>query len=178
MSKKFWGYFVIILAGLVVGFLLLVPTNKPSIEDNTNVQGLDTYATPDGRITYLYPKDLGLKYMSTIDWPPMVQVVDGLFTCTQAGSETARAGVTERITVDSKEYCVTKVVEGAAGSTYTQYAYVFLKDDKIYILTFTMRASQCANYDSPERDACEYERDTFSIDTVIDSIARTLQSRS
>ena len=126
-------------------------------------------------ITFQYPETLLTTYIHTQDWPPQVQVLSEQYRCTEAGGETARAGKTEKRLVDNREYCRTSIVEGAAGSIYTQYAYAFLKDNKTFIFTFTTRATQCGNYDETERKACEGERETFDIDSVVDRMARSIK---
>ncbi|MFZ2414956.1 MAG: hypothetical protein WAW33_03110, partial [Minisyncoccia bacterium] len=76
--------------------------------------------------------------------------------------------------VNNREYCVTKESEGAAGSIYTNYAYAFPKDTKTIIFTFTTRATQCANYDEPNKTACEKEREAFDLDGIVDRMAQSL----
>lgn len=125
-------------------------------------------------LSFKYPEQLGTTYISTVDWPPQLQVESKAFTCTEAGTETDRAGKTEKRLVDSRTYCVTTESEGAAGSIYNQYAYVFAHDNQTAIVTFTLRFPQCANYDDPQRTACEQERTTFDLDSVVDKIAQTL----
>lgn len=131
-------------------------------------------ATENG-VTFQYPETLLTTYIHTQDWPPQVQVLNKPFTCTEAGSETARAGKTEKRLVDNRGYCRTSIVEGAAGSIYTQYAYAFPKDGKTAIFTFSLRAVQCANYDDPQKTVCENERSAFDLDSTVDRMARTLQ---
>lgn len=125
-------------------------------------------------ITFQYPETLLTTYIHTQDWPPQVQVLNEPYPCTEAGEETARAGKTEKRLVDNREYCRTSIVEGAAGSIYTQYAYAFPKDNKTVIFTFTTRATQCGNYDEVERKACEGERETFDLDSIVDRMARSI----
>ncbi len=125
-------------------------------------------------LTFLYPEDLSTKYIKAYDWPPKVQVLTGKFDCTEAGSETARAGRTSRVFVDDVEYCVTKISEGAAGSIYTQYAYAFPKNGKNVILTFTTRQIQCANYEQPAAAECYAERESFSMDDIVNGMASSL----
>ena len=141
-------------------------------------------ATSNG-ITFQYPETLLTTYINTQDWPPQIQVLNEPFNCTEVGSETARAGKTEKRLVDDREYCRTSIVEGAAGSIYTQYAYAFplystgstQADRKTAIFTFTTRATQCGNYDEVERKACEGERETFDLDSVVDRMARSIKFR-
>jgi hypothetical protein len=115
-----------------------------------------------------------LKYISALDWPPKLQIINEAFSCTEAGNSTERAGATEMRTINGRNYCVTEVVQGAAGSIYTQYAYAYEKDGKTNILTFSLRFSQCGNYDEPSKSECENERQTFNPDDLLDQYARTL----
>lgn len=126
-------------------------------------------------VSFRYPPDLGTTYIHAVDWPPQPAVQPGPFTCTTAGEETARAGRTEPVTVAGRTYCVTRVTEGAAGSVYTLYAYAMPVADDVVILTFSVRAEQCGNYDEPARGACERERAELSMNEIVDRIARTLR---
>lgn len=144
----------------------------------------DLWQTATGNgVTFQYPETLFTEYIQTVDWPPQVQVLNEPFNCIEAGEETARTGKTEKRLVDNREYCRTSIVEGATGSIYTQYAYTFplystgstQADRKTAIFTFTTRATQCGNYDEAERKACEGERETFDLDSVVDRMARSIQ---
>lgn len=126
-------------------------------------------------VSFQYPKELLTEYLHEQDWPPQVQVLDQAYTCTEAGSEIDRAGRTEKRLVDNREYCVTKVTEGAAGSNYTMYAYAFPKEGKTIILTFSLRFVRCENYDEVQRVACEQEREAFDIDGIADRMAQSLR---
>lgn len=127
------------------------------------------------KINFRYPQDLMTSYISLVDWPPQVQILDEQYTCNEAGQATDRAGKTEKRMVDNKEYCVTTVSEGAAGSVYNQYAYKTVKDDKTIVLTFTLRFVQCMNYDQPQQDECLNERQSFDMGSTIDRIVQTLE---
>jgi membrane-bound inhibitor of C-type lysozyme len=125
-------------------------------------------------LSFRYPEKLTTEYIHTVNWPPQIQVLDKKFTCNETGVEIAQGGQTVKITVDNREYCVTKSSEGAAGSTYTQYAYTFPKNGQTITLTFTLRTVQCGNYDDPQKTACEQERESFDLDGVVDRIAQTV----
>lgn len=161
---------IILVAGIVVWFT------------NRNIVSEPPYPLPEGWSMYVsngvmvsYPKTLPTTYIKTVDWPPQAQVLDLPYSaCTEAGVETDRAGQTQKRMINGREYCVTTIVEGAAGSIYTQYAYAFPRGYKTIILTFSLRAPQCANYDDPEKTACETERRVFDIDGLVDSMAQAL----
>ncbi len=132
-----------------------------------------TFSDPAGRFTFKYPETLSLQYIHEQDWPPKVQIIEGAFACTDAGEENQRAGETAEKSIGGHNYCVTRVVEGAAGSTYTQYAYAREFDGKVLYFTFTLRAVQCGNYNDPEKSVCESERNAFDIDAIMDKVITT-----
>ena len=140
--------------------------------------GWEIATTSEEGTSFRYPAEFGTSYITPVDWPPQLQVLDEPFSCTAAGDETARAGKTELRTVEGREYCVTQITEGAAGSIYSQYAYAFSKNDSLMILTFTLRTPQCLNYDDPERTACQDEQETFILDPLIDMIAQSITTTS
>lgn len=111
-------------------------------------------------------------YIKPVDWPPQLRTVNQPYVCTVAGKETDRAGKTEKRTINGKEYCVTRVTEGAAGSIYAQYAYATRQGGQTLIATFSLKAVQCGNYPEPQRTACETERASFSPDLLVDKILR------
>ncbi|MEK7638756.1 MAG: hypothetical protein AAB388_01205 [Patescibacteria group bacterium] len=177
MKKRFVVIFIIIPAIVAAAVYWLggkdsvttVPP-PPDIEEHNDWL---TYSDYIQRITFRYPEVLPTKYQRAIDWPPHAQVLSEPFACVEAGEDSVRAGRTERRLIGSREYCRTSVVEGAAGSIYTQYAYAFPHDDSTVILTFSTQVTQCGNYDGVERKTCEAERATFAIDVIIDQIAET-----
>lgn len=133
------------------------------------------WKTKEGNVSFNYPEKLPYTYISTVDWPPQIQELNQVFSCTEGGSEIAVAGQTAKQTINGTEYCVTKESEGAAGSIYTMYAYAFGRNGKTDILTFSLRFVQCANYDEPKKTECERERSSFSIDDTVDRMAKTVR---
>lgn len=119
----------------------------------------------DDSVSFRYPADLPTTYIHAVAWPPNVSVFDTRMDCVET---TLNNGNT---------YCVSTSSEGAAGSVYIEYAYGTWKDGKTVNLTFTFREVQCANYDDPQKTACEEERDAFDVDAFADSIARTVVTR-
>lgn len=136
-------------------------------------EGWLTSETEKGK--FQYPSALNSKYISLVDWPPVLNIVEEPFSCVEAGEETERAGKTEIVNVNGSQYCRTTIVEGAAGSIYGQYAFAFEKDDKVVILTFSLRFPQCYNYDEPAQQECLFERDNFDLDGIINQIANTIE---
>ena len=139
-----------------------------------NNPGWKTFSDAGQRIDFQYPdQPVTTTYIHAVDWPPQVAVADGPFICTEGGSEIAQAGHTQQQTINGHAYCMTKESEGAAGSVYTQYAYAFPKNDKVVIMTFSLRSVQCANYDDPQKTECETERQAFEIGGTIDRMAQS-----
>ncbi len=127
----------------------------------------------DDKLDFKFPDSLSNnKYVHLVDWPPQVQIVPGDLSCIEAGEVTVRAGRTELRNINGRTYCVTEIIEGAAGSTYTQYAYAFEHRGDSVILTFTTRVPQCGNYPDAERLECEIERGSFNPDVLIENAVR------
>lgn len=136
--------------------------------------GILSTTTASG-VSYDYSPRLSTQYITAVDWPPMVQVSDSPFVCTEAGSATDRAGETRLASIGARSYCITRVVEGAAGNVYTQYAYTTLVDTKVVTLTFSTRQPQCENYAEPQRTACQNEQESFDINAIVDQIVNTMR---
>lgn len=132
----------------------------------------------NNQINFRYPKDLGSKYISVVDWPPKAQIINEPFSCLDAGNENARAGQTENKIIKNRIYCVTKISEGAAGSIYTNYAYEIPYKNGALIFTFSLRKVQCGNYDEKDRLACENEQSSFNIDNIMAKIVESIDLAS
>jgi hypothetical protein len=117
-------------------------------------------------------------YVHPVDWPPALQIVSGLFSCTETGKEIERAGETHMVTIGNRTYCRTIETGAAAGSVYRQYAYAFEKDGRTGIFTFTVRSVQCANYDEPNASECREAQASFYPDVLIDAVVRTLEFKN
>ena len=174
--KKKIKYFALFLAAVAVGFLIANQKRIVSIKNPTPTltDSWELSAT-ENEETFKYPSDLSTKYIMPSDWPPVLNVYNETFTCNQAGKETERAGETKLETIAGHEYCVTRVTEGAAGSSYTQYAYARAANDKTEILTFSLRFVQCGNYDEALMSECEVERAAFDIGPTVDEIFNTIK---
>lgn len=175
------GVAIIVVIGLIFFFVYRgddAPNGTNSSDTNaTNTASWILSEDTARGIDFRYPDDIDTDYIELFDWPPQVAVLDEPFSCVEAGEATANAGETRREVINGNEYCVTKVVEGAAGSTYTQYAFAREVDGRVAILTFSTRAPQCGNYgdeNDEERQACEEELETFSINIIVDQIFGTL----
>lgn len=127
-------------------------------------------------VEFYYPEILEMEYISTVDWPPQVQLLDEPIRCNTAGQETSRGGRTAPETIDGRTYCVTRVSEGAAGSTYAQYAYAFesVKLARPVVLIFSLKFVQCGNYNEPQKTACQQEQEFFEFLSTVDAMAQSL----
>ena len=163
------GFIILIILGLGL-FYFMKNERKPVV-----VEGWKNQANTAQKVEFMYPEDLGKKYIFAVNWPPMVLVSTNEFSCTETGSETSEIGEIVLIKVKGNSYCVTKVREGAAGSTYTQYAYEREIDEKNVTLSFTLRTPQCGNYNEPEKITCETEQNSFKLDNLVNQIFGTLK---
>jgi hypothetical protein len=176
MSKSKWvplGLALVVLGAIVVSNN---GASTPAPVDQMGGGVPESWLVRDGEVaTFRYPQSLETEYIGNIDWPPRLQVLAEQYTCTEAGLETERAGVTREVEVEGTKYCVTEVSDAAAGSKYTQYAYAREFGEKTVILTFSLRFSQCANYTDEEKLKCEVEREMFNISSTIHEIAETIK---
>lgn len=111
------------------------------------------------------------EYVSLVDWPPRLYVLDEEYSCSPGGKPEARAGQTIEREIAGQKFCVTDEAEGAAGSIYHQYAYLTASPTgEVLGYTFSVREVQCLNYDEKEAKICLTDQKTFNPD----SIARAL----
>lgn len=165
------------LAILVIGVLVLIGGLVWFANQNNNSQNDIENIVPSPTSSQVEASNpwTDFKYIRPVDWPPTVNTQSGPFTCNEVGTPEERAGKTERRSIDGREYCITEVVEGAAGSVYTQYAFSTRGgDNTLEIATFSIQEVQCGNYSEPEMTECEREQDAFNIDEVIAPTLREL----
>lgn len=183
--KRHMWILVLIFIALVALFIYVRREMREPIEPveiPESLEGIVSTSTseePEDTIgkaaRFKYPETLPTTYITAVDWPPDIFLNEEGYECTEAGSTTDRAGRTETRTINGREYCVTEVEEGAAGSVYTQYAYMTTSGEETFTLTFSTRSVQCGNYDEIERLACERERAGFSLDTLVEQMVATVQ---
>lgn len=126
-------------------------------------------------LSFKFPTEFVAEYVSTNNWPPNIEVVKEQFECNTTGSEMTIEGKTEERKVNNSTYCRTIRSEGAAGSIYNTYTYTTEKDAHLLSFDFTLRFVQCANYDEPNKTACEKERGALDVDALIDRIVQTIE---
>jgi hypothetical protein len=168
-----------------------------TITENTNVSNnLWTTITNDQGVTFQYPKELLAKYVSAVEWPPVIRIETGTYSCKTTPLEISSIpDITSERMVDSRTYCVNVKNEGAAGSVYSSYTstarntptaisihpvyssytYTAAKNGKLVNVSFTLQYPNCNNYDEEQRKACTNEREAFDIDSTIDRIIQTIK---
>ena len=115
-------------------------------------------------------------YVRPMNWPPnVITLKDSEFVCAPAWKEVVRAGKAESIVIEGTVYCRTMVSEGAAGSVYNEYTYVFRTEERVRSFMFMVRMPQCANYDSPNKEECERQQKEFNPDGVAGEVLDTLK---
>ncbi|HBK35280.1 MAG: hypothetical protein UU08_C0009G0034 [Candidatus Uhrbacteria bacterium GW2011_GWE2_40_58] len=149
-----------------------------TITENSNDadNNLWTTTTNDEGVTYQYPKELLAKYISVVDWPPIVKIETGTYSCKTTPQEMGSiSDITSQRLVDDRTYCVNVKHEGAAGSVYSSYTYTTTKSDDLVKVSFTLQYPNCINYDEAQSKTCINERETFDLDSTIDRIVQTIK---
>lgn len=173
---------LIVLVAIIGGYLVFrnfpvktipIATNGTSTPEELIPSDWKIYNDKENKLTFSYPETLNTKYVQLVDWPPKIEISTSTYSCLNAGTETERTGKTEEIKISGNVYCVTKLVEGAAGSMYIQYAYQAKVGNKTLFYTFTLRQPQCANYNEPERTTCQTEEDQFDINPLINKVIQS-----
>jgi len=143
---------------------------------NNSDNNLWTTITNDDGITFQYPKELLAKYVSVVEWPPVVKIETGAYFCKTTPQEvSSMSDITSERLVDDRTYCVNVKHEGAAGSVYSSYTYTTIKNDKLVKVSFTLQYPNCNNYDEEQKDDCASEREAFDIDSTVDRIIQTIK---
>ena len=155
-----------------------ITENINNLDNLENDNNLWVTITTDDGADFQYPKEILAEYISEAQWPPKLKIENEVFVCDPSGNEIQFGGQTELRLVDNRSYCVTKESEGAAGSIYTTYTYVFPKNNQIGVITFTLRFVQCQNYDESKALECENERAAFDVDGMVDRIAQSIKIKS
>jgi putative hemolysin len=127
-------------------------------------------------MTFQYPKELPAKYISKTEWPPVIRIETGTYSCQTTPPEISSLSeiISQRL-VDDRTYCVNIKNEGAAGSVYSSYVYTTVKNGQLVNVSFTLRYPDCNNYDEEQNKACVSEREVFDIDATVDRIVQTIK---
>lgn len=150
-----------------------------TIAENNNSEpsnNLWTTITNDQGITFQYPKELLAKFVGIAEWPPIIKIETGTYSCKTTPLEvSSMSDITSERLVDDRTYCVNIKNEGAAGSVYSSYIYITAKNNKLVSVSFTLQYPNCNNYDEELRKACANEREAFDIDSTVDRIVQTIK---
>ncbi|MFA5936582.1 MAG: hypothetical protein WC822_01750 [Candidatus Paceibacterota bacterium] len=150
----------------------ITENNNSSKNDND----LWTTTTNDQGITFQYPKEILAKYISETEWPPVIKIETGTYSCKTTPMEvSSMSEITSQRLVDDKTYCVNVKHEGAAGSVYSSYVYTTPQKGKLIKVSFMLRYSNCSNYDQTQNQACTNEREAFDVDGITDRIVQTIR---
>ncbi len=181
---------VIVCAAISIGvYGFLAQRNNaahsPVVNTNANIPMGWKIAKNSSSDTFAYPETLGTKYIATVGWawPPATQ--GGLNS--NSGYQNFRCDDSVPIVegesasdfydpkqINGRSYCVAHDTEGAAGSIYHNYSYIWLGSDRNVTVTFALQYPQCANYNEPQRSECKVEENSFDVDNLADQIAQTL----
>ncbi len=134
-----------------------------------------TFVSDKNEFSFLYPKEIGTTYISTEAWPPVVTSTAATTLICNATGDGVTAGQKQAKVINNRDYCVTTMSEGAAGSIYTTYNYETLVNEKMFTVTFTLRSVQCMNYDQPKQGECLAEREKFNPDELVAPLVESIK---
>lgn len=161
-------------------FALCPATTTESVATTTpNIVKIDSNLS----FTYSDTEIIAEKYDLPVwagEFAPKVQLLNQPFSCKEGKRLVAVDGgqreteFAQKI-ISGRNYCVAVNWEGAAGTTFYNYAYTFVKDSKTFVLTFTLAYGSCEN--GPEPVACHRKRkqELIDVDTFADQIARSIR---
>ena len=79
-------------------------TNNNNSEPDNN---LWTTTTDALGTTFQYPKELLAKYVSVVEWPPVIRIETGIYSCQTTPQEiSSMSDITSERLVDNRTYCV------------------------------------------------------------------------
>jgi len=151
-----------------------------TLSDSTAETGNDLWKTVTSNegITFKYPKELLAKYVSVVEWPPVIKIETGTYSCQTTPQEiSSMSDITSERLVDNRTYCVNIKNEGAAGSVYSSYVYTTTKNNKLVKVSFTLQYPNCNNYDEGQSQVCTSEREAFDIDSTVDRIVQSIVAK-
>lgn len=144
------------------------------LEEHNQADSLITGTDEKSGITFTYPKEINLTYVTLVEWPPrFVNSLDPI-QCELDEQTQAMSGATSKeITIDGNDYCVWETLEGTAGSVYKTYQFTYPKDGQYLTMSFTAQYPQCENFDDSEITICQTEQQDFLQMSFIDEIAQS-----
>lgn len=126
-------------------------------------------------LIFKYPENLPASYISTAEWPPKITVATGTISCLETSATASLPSRTMKSLIGGAAYCIEAMSEGAAGSVYTSFIYTTGWNNKVVRVEFTLRYPQCLNYEDPAKTACQKERESFDLDSLVNSIVQSLK---
>ncbi|MBI2610110.1 hypothetical protein HYW53_02950 [Candidatus Giovannonibacteria bacterium] len=141
---------------------------------------LKTVKDPGG-FDFMYPEKFETEYVGGHEWPPKIEIKTGIYSC-KPGEAKNSNGLPDAKTSEKKignvNYCIEESMGAAAGSAYTEYAYVFSLDGKLMRMTFALRFPNCENYaDQTIVKKCKSEQEMFNLDMIIGDIVNSIRFR-
>lgn len=185
-SKKksfFYGLLLLLAAlGLLTAVVTVLVATNNNVQLNEEGSASSKVIIPKGwvskaantGVSYSYPSQLEKTYISSRDWLPTLMVLNETYVCNPVGDESTPGIWTDAREIEGRPYCVSTYSEGAAGTIYKNYSYYFPLKEQTGVISFFLGYPQCANYDSPNKEACEKEQAEFDLDALVEQIVKTI----
>ncbi len=165
---------LIMLIGLVTIFSWQLYKNKEVVI----IEGEDIIKTEHVTKDYIFPEKPNTKYLNLYNFS--INIEDTLNTtgktllnnekgliCEESDPLSSLPSRTRLIKKEDNDYCLKAFSEGAAGKIYTEYEISYLKDKKLYTLSFLGAFPQCGNYPEEQMIECQQERESFNLEDYI-----------
>ena len=138
----------------------------------------DSWKTSNSQgIEFRYPEKLTTRYIVTREWPPVVKIQSGIFSCVETPHPTNSSTlvITQRM-VDNRTYCVEVKHESAVtGNDYVHYTYTIPKNGKLILISFVLEYPACDHYDKERNQACTNEYESFDLGRVVDRMVQSVK---
>ena len=163
---------IIILLVVIIILLGYVAFLKPKNANNTNNNYQPIEKINDVVDNSPISTTLPSPYISAQNgWPPVIQESGNMYSCVLSHSE---MGDTVKKTINKRDYCITTISDGAAGSIYHTYTYKTLGlQGSSKSTTFTLRYVSCGAYGGPgdaQYVQCNTAQTNFNLDQIVDSL--------
>lgn len=165
-TKHRLTFLVIFLVLLLLGLIVMKTFKAPVAVTSDQGSLAQDFGAP------VLVSGINAEYISAVNWPPQVASSSIEFSCEVTPEEGSGAKRVSRKILEDREYCVTAMSEGAAGSVYTDYNYTTKVAGELLSFNFTLRYPSCLNYDNPAQSVCQKERESFNLDAVVSEFVK------
>jgi hypothetical protein len=135
----------------------------------TEEKDLESNLPDSFKANYISFQDYSLNVFEVEEYSKLeFWVENGEIECNETSLESSLSLRISKKDINGQKYCIGAFSEGAAGSVYTQYTYITVIGDNVYLVQFVARYPNCSNYPEEENNKCKTERESFNLDVLVD----------